>query len=225
VKTGRPYDHSSDAEILASTLDLLAERDYERLTLDEVATRTGKAKTTLYRRWATKEDLVLAAIRAAGRPPEFDRMPDSGSLRSDLLAVIDSPWLGGPEKRIAIFAGLSTVSRNSDRLADVVRSEVTQPYVEVYRRLLERALDRGEIRADRAPSIRILADVIPAMSTHRLSSEGEPITRDYYVAVIDDVVLAALHVQVQAPSRRYQIVTRSSGASHNASDSVTPNAS
>src|SRR4051794_11040308 len=55
-RTGRPFDHSGDALILASTLDLLAERDYERVTLDEVAARTGKAKTTLYRRWATKED-------------------------------------------------------------------------------------------------------------------------------------------------------------------------
>ena len=208
MKTGRPYDHSSDSAILATALDLVAERGYDGLSLDEVASRTGKAKTTLYRRWATKEELVLAAIRDAGRLPELDELPDSGSLRSDLLAVIDSTWFGGPERRISVFSGLSTVSRSSEKVADVVRAEVTQPYVEVYRRLLERALERGEIPANRAPGIPTLADVIPAMSTHRLSTAGEPVTRDYYVSVIDDVVLAALHV-TRAKATSEQATTRS----------------
>ena len=194
-RTGRPYDHSSDASILANTLDLLAERDYERVTLDEVAARTGKAKTTLYRRWATKEELVLAAIRAAGRPPEADLLPDSGSLRSDLLAVVDSPWLGGSDRRLAIFAGLASATRTSQRLAEVVRSEVTEPYVEVYRRLLLRAAGRGEIPADRVAGIPVLAEVIPAMSTHRLNTARRPVQRDFFVSVVDDVVLAALHVR------------------------------
>jgi AcrR family transcriptional regulator len=193
-RTGRPYDHSSDDLILTSTLDLLAERDYERVTLDEVAARTGKAKTTLYRRWATKEDLILAAIRAAGRPPEVDRLPDLGSLRSDLLAVVDSAWLGGADRRLAIFAGLASAIRSSERLGEVVRTEVTEPYVEVYRRLLHRAIERGEIAGNFAASIPVLAQVIPAMSTHRLSTGREPVEREFFVSVVDDVVLAALRV-------------------------------
>jgi AcrR family transcriptional regulator len=118
---------------------------YERVTLDDVAARTGKAKTTLYRRWATKDDLILAAIRSIGRPPEMDRLPDQGSLRSDLLAVIDSPWLGGPERRLSIFAGLASAARRSESLAEAIRVEVTEPYVGIYRRLLDRAIDRGEV--------------------------------------------------------------------------------
>ena len=198
-RTGRPQDHSSDASILTSTLDLLAERDYERLTVDEVAARTGKAKTTLYRRWATKEDLVLAALRAAGRPPEVERLPDLGSLRSDLLAVIDSSWLGGPDRRLSIFAGLASATRNSDRLAEVVRSEITEPYVEVYRRLLRRAIDTGEIAASLTAKIPVLAEVIPAMSTHRLNTSREPVQREFFVSVVDDVVLAALRITRDEP--------------------------
>lgn len=193
-RVGRPYDHSSDALILASTLDLLAERDYERVTLDDVAALTGKAKTTLYRRWPTKEDLVLAAIRAAGRPPEADQLPDLGSLRSDLLAVVDSPWLGGPSRRLAIFTSLASATRTSQRLGDAVRTEVIDPYVEVYRRLLHRAIDRGEIAATFTASIPVLAEVIPAMSTHRLQTGHNPVQRDFFVSVVDDVVLATLHV-------------------------------
>jgi len=191
-RIGRPYDHSGDSLILAATLDLLAERDYERVTLDEVAARTGKAKTTLYRRWPTKEELVLAAIRTAGRPPEAELLPDRGSLRADLLAVIDSSWLGGPQRRLAIFAGLTSATRSSQSLAEVVRAEVTEPYVQIYRRLLHRAIDRGEIAAACAASIPVLAEVIPAMSTYRLHNGSEPADRAFFVSVVDDVVLAAL---------------------------------
>ena len=191
-RTGRPYDNSRDADILASTLDLLAERDYERLTLDEVAARTGKAKTTLYRRWAAKEDLVLAAVRSAGRPPEAQALPDTGSLRGDLLAVIDSAWLGGTDRRQAIFAGLASATRSSARLADAIRTDVTEPYVGVYRRLLDRAVDRGEVESRFAPAVPVLAEVIPAMSSHRLNADGGATGRAFFVSVIDDVVLAAV---------------------------------
>ncbi|CAN5374976.1 TetR/AcrR family transcriptional regulator [soil metagenome] len=191
-RTGRPYDHSADAAILASTLDLLAERDYERVTVDEVALRTGKPKTTLYRRWATKEDLVIAALRSAGRAPEVDLLPDLGSLRADLLAVVDSRWLGGTDRRLAIFASLTSASRSSARLAAVIRSEVTDPYVDVYRRLLLRAVEREDISAEFAARIDVLAEVIPAMSTHRLGVAREPVEREFFVSVVDDVVLAAL---------------------------------
>lgn len=193
-RTGRPFDRSSDELILASTLDLLAERDFERVTVDEVAARTGKAKTTLYRRWATKEELVLAAIRTVGRPPEADKLPDFGALRADLLAVVDSPWLGGPQRRLAIFAGLSAAARSSESLAAVIRSEVTEPYVEVYRRLVRRAIDRGEVSADLTAHVAVFAEVIPAMSSHRMNSTREPVRRDFFVSVIDDVLLPALRV-------------------------------
>ncbi|MFT2689861.1 TetR/AcrR family transcriptional regulator [Clavibacter zhangzhiyongii] len=146
-RVGRPVDRSSDAAILSAALDLVAERDYERMTLDEVAARTGKAKTTIYRRWATKEDLVLAAIRAAGGPPEAAALPDTGSLRGDLVAVVDSAWLGGPDRRTALFAGLAPAMRGSERLAAAIRAEVTEPYVAVYGRLLARAIERGEVGA------------------------------------------------------------------------------
>lgn len=193
-RTGRPSDHSRDGLILASTLDLLAAKGYEKVTLDEVAVLTGKAKTTLYRRWATKEELVLAAIRSVGRPPEFDELPDVGSLRGDLLAVVDSSWLGSPDRRMSIFAGLTSATRSSEKLAGAVRTEVTEPYVEVYRRILHRAADRGEIPAKFVARIPLLADVIPAMSTHQLNTSRQPAHRDFFVSVIDDVVLAALHL-------------------------------
>jgi len=203
ARPGRPYDRSRDAQILAVTLDALAEREYEHVTIDAVAQRAGRAKTTLYRRWPTKVDLVLAAIQAAGRPPEADVLPDEGTLRADLLAVVDSPWLGGPDRRLAIFTGLTSAGRSSDRLADAVRTTVTEPYVAVYRALLQRAVDRGQVAAHLGARVPLLAQVIPAMSGHRLGSTGEPVGREFFVSVVDQIVLPALaHPHEQAGADR-----------------------
>lgn len=191
-RVGRPYDYSRDAQILTITLDALAEHDYDHVTLDAVALRAGRAKTTLYRRWPTKVDLVLAAIRAAGRPPEAEHLPDEGSLRADLLAVIDSPWLGGPGRRLAIFTGLTSAARSSARLADAVRVTVTEPYVEVYQALLQRAVDRGQVAADMSQRVPLLAQVIPAMSSYRLGAAHQPVGRAFFVSVVDEIVLPAL---------------------------------
>jgi len=191
-RAGRPMDRSRDALVLAATVDLLSERAYEQVTLDEVARRTGRAKTTLYRRWATKDELVLAAVRSLGSPPELEDLPDHGSLRADLLAVVDSPWLGGPVARLALFAGLESAGRSSPHLRDAVRTAVTEPYVEIYRRLLFRAIERDEVAAALMASISVLAAVIPAMSDLRFAEGGRAPGRDYYVAIVDDVVLAAV---------------------------------
>ncbi|WP_435093275.1 TetR/AcrR family transcriptional regulator [Clavibacter michiganensis] len=193
-RVGRPVDRSGDAAILAAALDLVAERDYDGMALDEVAARTGRAKTTIYRRWATKEDLVLAAIRSVGRPPEAETLPDTGSLRDDLLAVVDSAWLGGPDRRAAVFAGLAPAMRGSERLARAIRSEVTDPYVEVYDRLLRRAIERGEAPARSDAAVAVLAEVVPAMSTQRLAAWRGPVRRAFFVQVVDEVLLPALGV-------------------------------
>jgi AcrR family transcriptional regulator len=185
-------DRSRDSLVMSTTLDLLGERAYDQVSLDEVARRTGRAKTTLYRRWATKDDLVLAAVRSLGSPPELEDLPDHGSLRADLLAVVDSPWLGGPVGRLALFAGLESAARSSPQLRDVVRTAVTEPYVEIYRRLLLRAIERDEVPAALTTRVSVLAAVIPAMSDLRFAAGDQAPGREYYVTVVDDVVLAAV---------------------------------
>src|SRR6185369_837996 len=75
-----------EREVLLGTLDLLAELGYDRLTLDAVAARTRASKATLYRRWASKAALVTEAVALLG-PADLE-LPDTGSLRADLLAMV-----------------------------------------------------------------------------------------------------------------------------------------
>src|SRR5687767_11847715 len=84
-RTGRPRSATADAAILAATRDALVELGWSKLTLGDVATRAGVAKTTLYRRWPGKNELVVDAMAAL-----FDEleMPDRGSLTADIEGVV-----------------------------------------------------------------------------------------------------------------------------------------
>src|SRR3954470_6016667 len=77
-----------ECELLAVTLELLQEHGYDRLTVDAVATTARASKATLYRRWPTKAELVLAAFVEGTRQVAIP--PDTGTLRGDLLRLGES---------------------------------------------------------------------------------------------------------------------------------------
>jgi AcrR family transcriptional regulator len=189
-RRGRKRDPSRDQVILQATLDELVESGYDGATVKAVATRAGAGTATIYRRWPTKEDLVLAAIASLGTPPEARGLPDTGRLRTDLLAVIGSTWLGGAERRTQVFAGLSSVLTSSPRLATAIYAQITEPYADTYRALLHRALERGEFPPGR--DLDLLAALVPAMSTYRLIFTADPPDAAFLEAVVDHAVLPAL---------------------------------
>ena len=82
--SGRPRVEELEGRILEATQDLLIEAGYGGTTIAAVADRAHCGKSAIYRRWETKVDLVVAAVRASQIPPE---VPDTGSLREDLLAA------------------------------------------------------------------------------------------------------------------------------------------
>src|SRR3954469_17695240 len=87
-RPGRRRDESKDDAILLATRELLAERGFDGMTMDAVADRAGAGKATVYRRWPSKVQLTVdAVVCARGIPMTIDDVPDTGSLRSDLLAV------------------------------------------------------------------------------------------------------------------------------------------
>src|ERR1700726_2599355 len=79
---GRRRDESRDPEILRAALDVLAETGYERMTMDAVAARARTGKATIYRRWASKAQLVVDAVASTGHTGiAAADLPDTGSLR------------------------------------------------------------------------------------------------------------------------------------------------
>lgn len=186
---GRRRDAALDAVILSAAYDVLAETGYEEMTIAAVAARAGAGKATLYRRWPTKESLVLAVVAGIGRPLDEDALPDAGDLRADLLALVDSAWLGGPASRLRGLRGLTSAALHSPQLAAALRQQVIDPYTAAYRALLERAVQRGEVPA--GADLDVLAEVVPALATHWLMFGGTPPTRASFETAIDRVLLPA----------------------------------
>ncbi len=187
---GRKRDHSRDAAILEATLDVLADLGYEGMTIDLVSAQVGAARATVYRRWPTKADLVLDAVKRLG-PDEVDRalLPDTGSLRGDLVATIAPETTQQQRRRVRVVAGLQTVANRDPRIAAVLTTGGMEPWIEANRILIQRAVDRGQ---SGPVDVDALAQVIPLMCTCRVAVQQLPVTRDYSLALIDDVLLPAM---------------------------------
>ncbi len=189
-RAGRKRDHSRDAVILDAALAVLSERGYDGMTIDMVAARAGSARATVYRRWETKAHLVLEAVSRMSRDDVgLDQLPDTGSLRGDMIAMILP--LGDEEQQVRIqaVAALLSLSRTDARLAEAANGAGIGPWIEVNRILMQRAVDRGEFPPP--GDINTLAELIPLMCFSR-AVQRQPITRDFSVALIDGVVIPAL---------------------------------
>lgn len=104
---GRPRGAGMDEQLLRATQELLVEVGYDRLSMDAVAARCSAGRATIYRRWPNKAALVTDAVTALHRPQP---LPDTGTLRGDLLALAQA-FYSEDVHRNGVIAGLiSTMS-------------------------------------------------------------------------------------------------------------------
>lgn len=184
---GRPRSAAVDAAILAATRELLAEQGWDRLSLGDVAARAAVAKTTLYRRWPGKAELVVDAMAEV-----FDtlRPVDAGSVRADAAAVITDlvALLTRPETQAA-FLALAAESARDPALRTVVREKI----IDRQRHLVLSGAARARARtgAVRIHDPGLVFDVITGTIVHRLLIAGEPVDQEYLDRFLD-FLLAAL---------------------------------
>jgi AcrR family transcriptional regulator len=145
-RPGRPRDARNDQTILAATLLILRERGYGGLTIDGVAARAGVGRPTIYRRWASKPALVVAALVDSSRLA----LPvlDTGSLRDDLIAVQrhQVELMNSPDNR-RVTAGLIADLAADPQLAERYVTEYLVPRRAAVWQVLQRGVDRGELVA------------------------------------------------------------------------------
>ncbi|MGW0845624.1 TetR/AcrR family transcriptional regulator [Streptomyces sp. NPDC002787] len=174
---GRPRSAAADAAILAATREALVELGWSKLTLGDVATRAGVAKTTLYRRWAGKNELVVDAVAEL-----FDelRLPDRGSLAADIEGVVlqFAAILARPEARSGLMAVIAESTRD-----DALRERIRASIVDRQKRLVlegrSRAQTRGELPPESDPTtatgtIDLIFDVVAGAIVHRTLVSAEP---------------------------------------------------
>ena len=193
-KLGRKRDHTRDPEILEAALDVLAETGYDRMTVDMVAARAKAGKATVYRRWASKAELVVDAVACMKRVDvDSETLPDTGTLRGDLIAMMKPHTIVDAEKKLRVMAGLVSMLAENPEFADAVNAAIVEPRASINRMFLRRAVERGEIPAD--CDIEQLALVTPSMAAYRVLVLRKPVDRHFLLRVIDDILLPAVGIR------------------------------
>jgi AcrR family transcriptional regulator len=176
-----------EAELLAITLELLQEHGYDRLSVEAVATRAKASKATMYRRWPSKADLVLAAFIEGTRSSAVP--PHTGSLRSDLLEIGRSVCEQAQVHTRTMRAVLNEMSDNPGLQAVMQEKFVLQRKL-VIDGVLADAVARGEI--DAAAIDEEIFDLLPGYLVFRALVSDRPPTEDTVRILVDDVLLPSL---------------------------------
>lgn len=188
ARRGRPRSERADRAILDAATQILAERGFGGMTMEEVASRAGVGKATIYRRWPSRGALALDAFLAEFRrqqPPT-----DTGTLHGDLLAALRA-WIRSVTQTSAgpILAGLIAEAQQDPELAVAWRERVVERLRVQHRTILDRAVGRGEIRAE--TDYEVVLDLLFGAAYHRLLHGHQPLT-DAFAREVVDVIVAGI---------------------------------
>ncbi|KLI06617.1 TetR/AcrR family transcriptional regulator [Mycolicibacterium senegalense] len=176
-----------ESELLAVTLRLLQQHGYDRLTVEAVATEAKSSKATIYRRWPSKTELVLAAFIEGTRIQLVP--PRTGSLRTDLLSIGTSVCAQAREHGSTMSAIMSEVA-HSPELSAALQNQFVLQRKKLMREVLTEAVERGEIKA--AAIHDELWDVMPGYLVFRSLIPGRPPAEATVRALVDDVLMPSL---------------------------------
>jgi AcrR family transcriptional regulator len=178
---GRPRSAIADEAIREAAVELFAERGFEGLSVDEVAARAGVSKATIYRRYASKVDLVVeAASCLAALEVAF---PDTGNLRADLRSFGRALIKGlktSPAGRV--MPVMISERRHYPELDEGYRRFVADRKTRT-RQMLKRAINRGELPED--TDVEVMSSMLVGPVFHRFLITREPLTDAFVDALVD----------------------------------------
>jgi AcrR family transcriptional regulator len=185
---GSPPWSSREAELLAVTLRLLQQHGYDRLTVDAVASEARASKATVYRRWPSKAELVLAAFIEG--ISQVAVAPNTGTLRGDLLHLGELICEQARQHASTIRAVLVEVSRHP-ALNDAMQHQFLDQRKALVQHILRQAVERGEI-ADAAVADDELWDLLPGYLIFRSIIPSRPATRHTVEVLVDGFIIPGL---------------------------------
>jgi AcrR family transcriptional regulator len=171
-----------ESAITEAVLALLGEIGYEAVTMEGIAARARTGKAALYRRWASKADLVVDVLARCLAP--MDDLPDHGNVRDDLLAVLRR--LAGVVNSPAGCA-IPAMATRDRAFVELVAERVVVPQQRMLIDGLGRGIARGEVRPD-AP-LDLVAEVGPSMLVKRVLADGPPVRDSFVVSIVDELLL------------------------------------
>jgi AcrR family transcriptional regulator len=176
-----PRQSGTKERALSTAVEILRRDGYSRLTMERVAEQSGVAKTTLYRRWPTKASLCMELyLEVAGR--ELND-PDTGAVASDLRQIVNTVvylqtrTVAGPA-----FIGLIAEAQSNPEASSASLVQFAERRREITRRVLKRAIQRGELRE--GTDTDLVIDVLGGATTFRLLQGHAPLSRKFADALV-----------------------------------------
>jgi AcrR family transcriptional regulator len=180
---GRPRNPALDRAILDATLELLDEEGYERMSIEQVAHRARVGKPTIYRRWASKQELVIDAL---ARLSDRFEVPADGSVRDRLTEFVERLWAKASRAhtdRTDLVSNLIGEMHRNRELRDAVRTTFVADRRRQLVALLREGIEAGEVRPD--VDLDVAADVVLSPLMARKLLTGGRISALVGRAVVD----------------------------------------
>lgn len=183
---GRPRGEAIVDTVLTETLQELAAHGVESLSVERIARAADVNKTSVYRRWPTREALVAAALERVLDDLTL-KLPDTGSWRGDLIGLVTEvgAFLSTPTGRALARAAIA--SHASPELAELARRRIAEGASGPAGELVARAVARGDLRPDVDP--RLLLSTLVGAVLHRLLLETDEVTPAFVEGLVDLVLL------------------------------------
>jgi AcrR family transcriptional regulator len=181
ARPGRPRSEESRASVLRATSQLLHEVGLRAMTTEEIASRSGASKATIYKWWPNKYAVAIDAFLSEMMAESSD--PDTGSAREDLAAVLRGlmHFYTGPSGRV--FAQLVGEAQADPLIQQELRTHLVGSRRELFREIWDRGVARGELRGDVDPEAAI--DLVIGPALYRLMIGHAPLTDAAAHALVD----------------------------------------
>lgn len=171
-------------QILATTHQLITELGFEKVTVDAVAARSGTSKATLYRRWPSKAELLVAAVRR-GVSTNFE-VPTHATFRDDVLAALRLAAHWSSVNR-SMLQSLADAGSRDARLADEFQRQIAHPHDTMWTTVLARWRGQPDIRDD--IDLQWVHDLSESILFTQLVPTAPPLSDDYLVRFVDEILV------------------------------------
>ncbi len=161
---GRPRDERVGRAILETALTVLCEVGPTGLSVEEVASRAGVGKATIYRRFPTKDDLVVAALASLNE--SLPSEPPPGTARDVLILMVTSWWEQYSNQTGQLFPRVLAHAKNNPRMFCSFYDQVVEPRRDLYRAVIRKGIDAGELRTD--TDVELMTTLIISSSVYTL---------------------------------------------------------
>ncbi len=184
TRAGRPRSPECDAAILGAAADLFCEVGYDALSMEGVAARAGVGKTTIYRRYQTKLDLVIAASEHMGAGVKA--IQEQGDIRADLLAIAQAYLRMLTTTDVGRAIPMMIVAKTQNPELARAHDAFVASRRAVTIGIIRRAVERDELPADSDPEL--ISDLLTGPIMLRVLVTGAPVTPEYLEDLVDSIL-------------------------------------